>query len=169
MGRSCSPHFRAWPFSAPSGNSTLNITLRLFKTHNMFAPFDLFRLFAAFAAVLVVVPYFVFRRNVTRGFVHAAFFLQIAAMVLGDWKLYLPGSAAALYLLWCVAAFFMVRRRSRNSNPEAKSIIAGLIYWSENRQPLLEARLAGLRGMFASPVSTAVVLMAAPPSAISGK
>ena len=97
----------------------------------------------------------------TRGFVHAAFFLQITAMVLGDWKLYLPGSAAALYLLWCVAAFFMVRRRSRNSNPEAKSIIAGLIYWSENRQPLLEPRLAGLRGMFASPVSTAVVLMAA--------
>ncbi len=126
----------------------------------MFSPFDLFRLFAAFAAVLVVIPYFVFRRNVTRGFVHAAFFLQIAGMVLGDWRLYLPGSAAALYLLWCVAASIMVRRR-QSADPGAASVIAGLIDWSENRQPLLAPRLARLRRVFASPVTTAVVLIGA--------
>lgn len=77
----------------------------------MVSPLDLLRLVAAAALIFGVIPYFVFRRNLVRGFIHAAFFLQVTAMLLGDWKLYLPGSAAACYVLWCGAAAWAVRRR----------------------------------------------------------
>ncbi len=125
----------------------------------MFSAFDLLGLFTAAAVILVVIPHFVFRRNTARGFVHAAFFLQAAAMVLGDWKLYLPGAAAAFYLIRCLVAAWLVRRGDR-AGAASPRIIARLIHWSENRGPVLEPRMAGLRRICASPAGAAVALVA---------
>ena len=124
----------------------------------MFSALDLLRLFAAFAAVFLIVPRVVFGRNVARGFVHAAFLLQVAAMVLGDWKFYLPGAAAALYLVWCLSAALMIRRKEKFAPSES---IARLIRWVEERPAMLKAPVAAVRRVFDSPVVAAIAFIAA--------
>ena len=125
----------------------------------MLATLDLLRLFAAFAVIFAVIPYFVFQRQLARGFVHAAFFLQVAAMVLGDWKIFLPGAALALYVLWCAAASWMVRRRQPHVRPSRA--IARLIHYLEHRPAVVEPRLAALVRLASSPVAAALLVIAA--------
>jgi hypothetical protein len=118
----------------------------------MFPVFDLIRLLLAFAVLFAIVPYLVFRRNLVRGFVQAVFFLQLAAMVLGDWKLYLPGSAGALYVVWCAAAAFLIRRREALDWGVAG---ARLLQWVESRQAVRLPHLS------VPPAWAAVVVIAA--------
>lgn len=95
---------------------------------NMFPAFELLRLFAAFSAIFVVIPRLIFGPGLARGFVHAAFFLQAAAMIFGDWKLFLPGSAAGLYLLWALSAALWVRRHRSLAIADR---IARVVRWIE--------------------------------------
>ena len=82
----------------------------------------LIRLLAAFAFVFVVLPYAALRARrqkgagrvelAAMGFAQAAFFVQTSGMVLGDWRLFLPGAAAATYTLFLGGvALFAFRRR----------------------------------------------------------
>ena len=124
----------------------------------MFSSLDLLRLFAAFAIIFALIPYLVFGRKLARGFIHAAFFFQVAAMVLGDWRIFLPGTAFALYVLWGAAAFWMVRRRQGVQPARA---MTHLIHYLEQRPAILAPRLAALRRVATSPVAAALLVIAA--------
>ena len=139
----------------------------------MFSLIDLLRLCTAFAAIFVVLPYLAMRRKgdgslwrtLTLGFVQAAFFVQISAMVLGDWKLYLPGAAAASYMLWLGVTAVFARRR--NGGPLASSLpsrgagIARLLEFLEER-PAVFAPLAGkVRQRLNTPVAAGAAVIAA--------
>ena len=93
----------------------------------MLSLLDLLRLFTAFALIFVVLPYLAIRskgdpslwRTLTLGFVQTAFFVQISAMVLGDWKLYLPGAAAGSFVLWLGVTAAFARQFLRHSRRRA--------------------------------------------------
>ena len=118
---------------------------------------ELIRLAAALAAILVLIPWLIFRRPTARAVVHAAFLLQIAAMVLGDWKLYLPGAACALYLTWCGATAWILRRR------ENFAVARSVSRWAERleKQDISLAPRAIWRGVFGSGAVAGVAAIAA--------
>ena len=139
----------------------------------MFSLLDLLRLCTAFALIFVILPYLAVRRKgdsamwrtLTIGFVRTAFFVQISAMVLGDWRLYLPGAAAASLVLWFgVTAAFARQRSGRplvTSLPARGAGIARLLEFLEER-PTVFAPLGGrVRQRFNTPVAVGAAAIAA--------
>ena len=138
----------------------------------MFSAFDLFRLAAAFATVFLALPYLAFKRRggvespaevLALGFVHAAFFVQVSAMVLGDWKLYLPGAAAATYAIWLGAAALFAGRRGPvvSLRPAGRAEVVRLLEWIDKRQPVFEPAGKRLRQAWKSPVVASIAVIAA--------
>ena len=138
----------------------------------MFSAFDLIRLAAAFATIFLALPYLAFKKKrgggspalvLALGFVHAAFFVQVSAMVLGDWKLYLPGAAAATYALWLGAAALFASRRGAvmAARPNGRAEVVRLLEWFERRPRVLEPVGQRLRQAWKSPVVAALGVIAA--------
>ena len=139
----------------------------------MFSLLDLLRLSTAFAAIFVVLPYLAVRRKgdeslwrtLTIGFVRTAFFVQISAMVLGDWKLFLPGAAAASFVLWLGVTAAFARQRSGRplaaSLPSRGAGIARLLEFLEERPTVFAPLGSRVRKRFNTPVAAGAAVIAA--------
>ncbi len=138
----------------------------------MLSLLDLLRLVTAFALIFVVLPYLAIRRKadaslwrtLTVSFVQTAFFVQISAMVLGDWKLYLPGAAAASYLLWLGVTAAFARQRSGRpvvSLPSRGAGIARLLEFLEERPTLFAPLVSQVQQRLNTPVAAGAAIMAA--------
>lgn len=112
----------------------------------MLSWFELIRLLAAFGLVFLALPYaaqFARRRRgaghlelAVTGFVQATFFVQTSGMILGDWRLYLPGAAVVSFSLFLGGvALFAARRRGplTGAVPSRRILYGKLLAWLDRR------------------------------------
>ena len=110
---------------------------------------DLIRAMAAFAAVYLVIPAAAMRfgsrkpvrlEEIPRAFLSAAFFVQVSVLILGDWRLCLPGAFGALYLVWAgLTAAFASRKRWLFDNLDTASGLLSMFRRLEAGKPATRA------------------------------
>lgn len=137
---------------------------------------ELVRLLTAFGLVFGVLPYLAFAgakqtdasrsRRAAVAFAQTAFFFQATGMVFGDWRLYLPGAAFALYVVFLIAAAMFTRRRGgpiTGAIPSRRQLYGALLEWLDRgaqAQPVTRWIAAG-RNRLALPVTLSVLVIAA--------
>ncbi|MFN7923770.1 MAG: hypothetical protein U0Q16_26955 [Bryobacteraceae bacterium] len=116
--------------------------------------FDLVRLSLAFALLYVALPALALRAgrpsrpwydDSVAAFVRVSFFFQITAMILGGWKLCLPGSLGGLYAVWlaATAAFAAKRFVVFDAIPGPRALLP-LLRWADGAEPGAVKRVRGL-------------------------
>lgn len=135
--------------------------------------FDLVRLTLVFVLVYVLLPGLALRAGRARrpwyddavaGFVRVSFLFQVAAMILGAWKLCLPGSMGGLYAIWlaATAAFAAKKYVVFDAIPGTEALLP-MLRWADGEEPgpvKAVRRLAGRMRQTPLPAIFAVLVLA---------
>ena len=105
---------------------------------------ELARVVVAFAAVYLLVPVAALRYGGQRerschdfadAFLQSIFFIQVTVLILGDWRLCLPGSLGSLYAIWAgLTAAFASRDRWLFDNFSLNRKLISVYRWLEQGQ-----------------------------------